>query len=64
MVHIMAPRSNFALTFPINIQLSQVQQVSLKPIFTKVYCATSVFIHEDLMRTDKRLYYNFMIRYK
>ena len=52
MVHTMAPRSNFALTFPINIQLSQVQQVSLKPIFAKVYSASSVFIHEKLTQTN------------
>ena len=63
MVHTMAPSSNFALTFPINIQLSRVQQVSLKPVYTKVYCATSVFIRENLMRTYKRSCYNFMIRY-
>ena len=63
MIHTMVPRDNLALTFPINIQLSQVHSVSLKPIFTKVYCASSVYIHENLMRTYKRSYYNFIIRY-
>ena len=58
MVHTMAPRSNFALTFPINIQLSKVHSVSVMPIFTKVYCVSSVFIRENLMRTYKGLYYN------
>ena len=43
--------------------LTYIQLFSLKRIIRKAYCAFSVFIHENLMRTYERLYYNFMICY-